>query len=79
MNSKIFLESCRTLLYYEKSYKNFIIGDKNVKKRKTPGAKTRACEKRKLVHTDENVAEGVACRGMCSYLRIFGSRTICLC
>ena len=40
------LESCHTLLYYEKAYKNFIIGDKNVKKRKTPGAQARACEKR---------------------------------
>ena len=36
-------ELCCTM---KKVYKNFIIGDKNVKKRKTPGAQARACEKR---------------------------------
>ena len=36
-------ELCCTM---KKVYKNFIIGDKNVKKRKTQGAQARACEKR---------------------------------
>lgn len=36
-------ELCCTM---KKVYKNFIIGDKNVKKRKTQGAQARACEKK---------------------------------
>ena len=63
----------------KKVYKNFNIGDKNVKKHKTPGAEARAREKRELVYTDEDVAESAACRGMCPYLRSFLRSSVCLC
>ena len=69
-------ELCCTM---KKVYKNFIIGDKNVKKRKTPGAQTRACEKRKLVYTDEDVAAGAAYYSMRYSLRRFWSGGVCIC
>lgn len=58
---------------------NFIIGDKNVKKRKTPGAQARAYEKGKLVYPVEDVAAGTAHRGMRSSVRSLWSSSVCLC
>ena len=43
---KNFLNPAELCCTMKKVYKNFIIGDKNVKKRKTPRAQARACEKR---------------------------------
>ena len=57
-------------------YKNFIIGDKNVKKHKTPGTQARSREKRELVHKDEDVAEGACLFCRCIALSCGFSRDL---
>lgn len=76
---KIFLNSVILCCTMKKVYKNFIIGDKNVKKRKTPGAQTRTREKGELVHKVEDVAAGAAHRGMCYSMRDLWRGGVCIC
>ena len=45
----------------KKVYKNFVIGERNVKKRKTTGTQAFTCEAEKLVYKDEAVAADPSC------------------